>query len=322
MRLLVTGSNGFVGGRIAALALARGWHVVGLGRAPQPVKPVSHYVHHDLAAPLAVDLSVDAVVHCAALAVPWAAPRAFEASNVDATRHVVDWCSTHGLPRLVYISSSSVFYRNADQTGLTETSAIPPDDEQINHYSRTKRAGERLTETYRAPWAIMRPRAVFGPEDTVLLPRIVDAARRGRLPVFERPGGGQVLADLIYVDNVAHYCLEAIARGATGAYNLTNGEPVALYAFLFDVLDRLGVPRPRRRVPVGVAMTVARAAEIVSAACLGYREPPITTFGVSVFAYSKTFDVSKCRRELGPPPVSLNEGVGRLVEWWRSTGRA
>jgi hypothetical protein len=44
-------------------------------------------------------------------------------------------------------------------------------------------------------------------------------------------------------------------------------------------------------------------------------EPPITRFGVSVFAYSKTMDVSKCLRELGPPSVALEEGVSRFVTW-------
>lgn len=320
MRLLLTGSNGFVGGRIAALALGRGWEVIGVGRSAEPAKVVSRYVRHDLAAPLVLDLEVDAVVHCAALASPWARPRAFESANVDGTRHVLDWCRGHGLPRLVYISSSSVFYRNCDQLSLTEESPIPSDAEQINHYSRTKRRGELLTEAYEGDWAILRPRAVFGPGDTVLLPRVVEAARRGKLPVFTRRDGGTVVADLIDVDNVAHYVLAALERRVTGAYNLTNGEPVELYPFLFDLLDRLGLPRPTRRLPVGLAMGLAGLAEVVSALFLGYREPPVTRFGISVFAYSKTFDVAKCRRDLGPPPISQAAAVERLVAWWREGG--
>ena len=320
MRLLLTGSNGFVGGRIAERAMSRGHQVIGVGRAATPTNPVTDYRRHDLAAPLALSERVDAVVHCAALAVPWAAPAAFESANRDGTRNVVDWCHANGQPPLVYISSSSVFYRNADQLDLTEDSPIPADEQQLTAYSRTKRAGELLTIGYRGPWTIMRPRAVFGPGDTVLLPRIIDAARRGRLPVLERRDGRRVVCDLIYVDNVAHYVLAAVEQGVTGTYNLTNGEPIELYSFLFDALDRLGCPRPTRRVPIGVAMGVARAMETVSAVFAGYREPPITRFGVSVFAYSKTFDVSRCRAALGPPPVCLAEGVERLVA--AQSGRA
>lgn len=320
MRILVTGSNGFVGKRIAADALARGWEAVGLGRAPSPAGPVSAYVRHDLSDPIppgAVPGRVDAVVHCAALASPWAPPSAFVAANVHGTRHVVNWANAQadapGRPHLAYVSSSSVLYRDAHQEGLTEDSPVPPDHEQLNAYSRTKRIGERAVEAYEGPWTVLRPRAIFGPGDTVLLPRILRAAQRGVLPVLEPDGAPPIRTDLTYVDTAAHYVLEAIARGARGTYNVTNAEPVYLYPFLLELLARLGA-RPRlRRVPVGAATALAGAAEWVSAAFLGYAEPPITRFGISVLAHTKTFEVARCLRDLGAPPVSLAEGVERLV---------
>jgi len=313
----VTGSNGFVGGDLAAFLSRRGHHVVGLGRSPEPSAAVGEYLRRDLGEPLEWGGAVDAVVHCAALAAPWARPAAFECGNVEGTRHVVDWCRGHGLPHLVYISSSSVFYRNEDQLGLHEGSPIPEDREQINVYSRTKRAGERLVEAYEGAAAILRPRAVFGPGDRVLFPRVLRAARAGRLPLIRRPDGRPVLGDLLYVENLSHYIGAVVERGVTGTLNLTNAEPVDLQAFLLGVLERLGYPAPRRQVPLGLAMTLAGLSEWISAVFLGYREPPITRFGVSVFAYSKTFDVRRCLELLGPPPVSLAEGVERLVASWQ-----
>ena len=317
MRILLTGSNGFVGGRIASDARRRGWQVVGLGRQQASATPVDRYLRHDLGDPLRLDETVDAVVHCAALATPWASPDAYLRANVDATRHVLEWAAEQGAPPVHYVSSSSVFYTRADQLGLTENSPIPEPSDQINTYSRTKLAGEGLVENYSGRSSVLRPRAVFGPGDTVLLPRVVAAARAGRLPLLVRRDPEPVLADLTHVDVVAHYICEAVAKGATGPVNLTNGEPVELYPFLFALLDDLGLPRPTRRVPVPVAMAVARASEIVSATLLNYREPPITTFGVSMFAYSKTFDVTHCQHLLGPPPLTMGQARRSLVEWWR-----
>lgn len=318
MRILLTGSNGFVGGRVVAAARRRGWRVVGLGRSASPTHEVDAYHVRDLSQPLQLDERVDAVVHAAALASPWAPPSAYQSANVDGTQHVLDWARTHGTPPVHYISSSSVFYTRADQLGLTERSPIPAPPHQINTYSRTKLAGERLVAGYPGPWSILRPRAVFGPGDTVLLPRVVGAARAGRLPLLVRPGAEPVVVDLTHVDVVAHYVAEAVDRGVTGAVNLTNGEPVELYPFLFALLDELGLPRPTRRVPAGVAMALARASEIVSARFLRYREPPITTFGVSMFAHSKTFDVTRARTLLGPPPLTVEQGRSDLVRWWRA----
>lgn len=320
MRILVTGSNGFVGGRVVTAARERGWQVIGLGRRPRPAVEVDGYQRHDLADPLRLDETVDAVVHCAALASPWGRPEAYRRANVDGTRHVLEWARDHGSPPVHYVSSSSVFYTRADQLGITERSPIPAPADQINIYSRSKLAGERLVESYRGPWSILRPRAVFGPGDTVLLPRVVTAARAGRLPLLVRREPEPVLTDLTHVDVVAHYVVEAVARELTGPANLTNGEPVELYPFLFGLLDDLGLPRPTRRLPVGTAMALARASEIASATMLGYREPPITTFGVSMFAHSKTFDITRCRRLLGPPPLTVEQGRRSLVDWWRDGG--
>lgn len=316
MRVLLTGSNGFLGGHVVADAHARGWEVVGLGRAASPSTPVDAYVRHDLAEPLpagAVPGDVDAVVHCAALASPWARTRDFVTANVDGTRHVVQWAAGHGRPHLVHVSSSSVLYRDADQLGLTEDSPVPPDAEQINVYARTKRIGERVVARYDGPYAVLRPRAVFGVGDTVLLPRILRIARSGVLPVLERPGRLPVRIDLTDVHTAAHYLTEAVARRTEGLYHLTNAEPVDLYPFLLDVLRRLGTEPATVRVPPAVVRAFAVAGEQVSAGLLGWREPPLTRFGVSALSRSKTFDVSRTLRDLGAPSVSLDESVERIV---------
>lgn len=315
MRVLLTGSNGFLGGQVVADAHARGWEVVGLGRAARPVTPVDAYVRHDLAAPLpddAVPGDVDAVIHCAALASPWAPPRAFVAANVDGTRHVVRWASAHGRPHLVHVSSSSVLYRDADQLDLTEDSPVPPDAEQINVYARTKRISERVVARYDGAHVVLRPRAVFGVGDTVLLPRILRLAQGGVLPRLER-AGAPVRIDLTDVHTAAHYLTEAVARRAEGLYHVTNAEPVDLYPFLLGVLRRLGAEPRTVRVPPGLVRALAGAGEQVSAHLLGWREPPITRFGVSVLSRSKTFDVRRTLRDLGEPAVSLTESVERIA---------
>jgi nucleoside-diphosphate-sugar epimerase len=319
MRILLTGSNGFIGRRIASDALARGWEVVGLGRKARPASEVTDYVAHDLRSPLIADLDVDAVVHAAALASPWASPVDYHRDNVEATRHVRAWAQTHGRPRIAYVSSSSVLYRDADQFDLTEDSPPPPDGQQINVYSRTKRRGERVIQAYEGEWVVLRPRAVFGVGDTVLLPRVVAAARKGVLPRFVRRDGHVVRCDLTPVDSVSHYVLEALDRGASGVLNVTNGEAVELNGFVDEVLSRLGIVARRPRVPVGLAMALAAVAEGVSGAFAHYAEPPITRFGVSMFARSKTFDATALHAALGPAPVSIAQTVDALVDAWRVT---
>ncbi len=310
--VLITGSSGFIGGQLAERCRRLSWQVAGIGRRrlDQP-----GYFVHDLTRPLPDSFRppCDVVVHAAARASPWGRRRDFVRQNVWATRNVIDFCLRHGRPRLVFLSSSSVYYRPAHQLGITEETPLPA--RAVNDYARTKRMAEELVRQYPGEWVILRPRAVFGPGDTVLLPRVLHAARVGRLPLLAEPNGPAV-GDLIYIDNLVDCIVRAAAdRSIHGCFNITNNEPIAIREFLLDLLRRLDIPAPRRSVSLRAAMLTAGLLEGFYALCLPDREPPLTRFGVHVFAYSKTFDVSRMLVTMGPPRVPLREGVERTVAW-------
>lgn len=317
MKLLVTGASGFVGGALLRACAGRpDLTTLGVARRPQ-ARP--DYRQVDLSRPFTLDFRPDAVVHAAALASPWGSAADYERHNVEATRQVLAFCEANGRPRLVYVSSSSVFYRHEHQLGLTEESPIGP--HFVNRYAATKYAGERLVDAYRGEHVIVRPRAVFGPGDTVLFPRVLTAAKKGRLPDLVGDGPPAV-GDLIYIDVLVDVLLAAATRRLPHtAYNVTNAEPVVLRELLHTVLQRLGIAPPRRRVHVATALRAAAVTEWVYRLLRLRSEPPITRFGVSVFAYSKTFDVARQLADFGRPAVSIDQGVEHFVAWqlaqWR-----
>jgi 2-alkyl-3-oxoalkanoate reductase len=185
----------------------------------------------------------------------------------------------------------------------------------VNDYAATKYAGEQFVRAYPGRWVIVRPRAVFGPGDTVLFPRILAAARAGKLPLITT-AGPPATGDLIYIDTLVDYLLAVATRqDVAGCYNLTNNQPVVIQNFLLDVFARLGLPAPTRRVRVRTAMIAAAVTEAVYRLLRLPGEPPITRFGVGVFAWSKTFNVTKALTDLGPPSVSLADGVEAFVRW-------
>ncbi|HSX60823.1 MAG TPA: NAD(P)-dependent oxidoreductase [Tahibacter sp.] len=311
--ILVTGASGFIGSAFLDRFAAREDLVLhGVGRRPL-ARPNYHAI--DLSQPFDLDVRADVVIHAAARSSPWGTTADFRRHNVEATRRVLDWCRRNGLPRLVYVSSSSVFYRDADQFGLTEDSPIGP--AFVNDYAATKYAGEQLVAGYEGSWVVARPRAVFGPGDTVLFPRILRAARRGRLPLIDT-GRAPAVGDLIYIETLCDYLLAlALREDLRGSYNLTNNAPIAIQTFLLDTFERLGLPAPRRRVSLRLARAAATAGEWLYRTLRLPGEPPITRFGVGVFTQSKTFDATRMLRDLGPPSVSLDEGVARFVDWQR-----
>ncbi|NYZ61490.1 NAD-dependent epimerase/dehydratase family protein [Luteimonas deserti] len=311
MRILVTGASGFVGGAfLRRHAGEKDLQLIGTGRR---ASDLDDYIRCDLSRPFDLPVRPDVVIHAAARSSPWGTRAEYSAQNVDATRHVIEFCRRNGSPRLVYLSSSSVFYREAHQYDLREDSVVGP--RFVNTYAETKYAGEQLVRDYPGEHVIVRPRAVFGVGDTVLFPRILEAARRGALPLFtgqDRP----VVGDLIQIDTLSDYLLRVATMAAPAeSYNLTNAQPVDIQTLLLDVLGRLDLPAPTRRVPIGAALRMATIAEWLWRSLRLRGEPPLTRFGVGVFAYSKTFDPARMLADLGPPSVSIATGIDDFVAW-------
>ena len=316
MRALVTGTSGFVGGALGGYLRRRGWHVTGVSRRPARPGAVDVSLPHDLSrSPPPVRDAPDVVVHAAALSSPWGPPAAFERANVAGTRHVLDLARRHPGTHLVLISSSSVLYREGDQLGVREDEPPPP--RAVNAYAQTKLRAEELVRGHTGPWTILRPRAVYGVGDTVLFPRLARAARLRLLPHLTRADGVEPVGDLVSIDNLVRLAARAIEGRATGTLHLTDGAPVPIRAFVDDALAGVGLPGASFRVGVPAAMRLAGVLEGLSRRT-GWWEPPLTRYGVSVFARSKTFDTARAVAALGAPDVPTDVALRRFTAWWRA----
>jgi len=315
MKILVTGTSGFVGGAVGRYLRSRGHHVTGLSRRPPRAEAADTALTHNLARPAPDIGPFDAVIHAAALSAPWGPAAVFNAANVDGTRHALAIAARSGA-RFMLVSSSAVLYRPGDQRGLLEEPA--PDTPPINDYARTKRAAEALTAAYPGAWAIMRPRAVYGVGDTVLFPRIARAARLRLLPRFRRDVPAQ--GNLVSIDTLVRQIARAAEGEARGIFHLIDPAPVRIEAFITHVLARLGLPGPALTIGPDLARAAAGRLEALSRRT-GWWEPPLTGFGIDVFTATKTFDDHRTRALLGPPDVPTEVAVDRFLRWWRAGAR-
>ncbi|HVS35388.1 MAG TPA: NAD-dependent epimerase/dehydratase family protein [Gemmataceae bacterium] len=319
MRILVTGATGFVGRRLVAALLRRGDRVRALGRNPDACTALAadgaEVMRADLrdrdAANAACD-GMDVVCHVGALSAPWGRSADFHAINVGGTEHVLAGCRRHGVGRMVYVSSPSVVFDGTDHRDLTEDAPYP--QHLMSVYSLTKKLGEdrvRAAAATGLATVIVRPKAVFGPGDVSLLPRLLAAGRQGRLP---QVGHGRNLVDLTYVDNVVHALILALtAEAAVGeTYTITNGEHVALWDLIKTVLRRQGIDANLRRLPYRVVYALAGMMEL--RATLFGGEPLLTRYTAAILAKTQTYDITAARRDLGyEPVVSVAEGVERTL---------
>lgn len=326
-RALVTGATGFLGGRLARRLAAEGWEVTGLGRNEQAGRALGvPFLRVDLADREAVAAACrgqEVVFHCAALSSPWGPYEAFHRANVLGTRHVAEACLAHGVGRLVHVSTPSVYFDFRDREGIREDEPLPA--RSVNAYAATKRLAEEAVDAAHArglATVTIRPRGLFGPGDTAILPRLVRANAAGRLPLFD---GGRARIDVTYVDNAVDAllaCAEAPSTALGRKFNITNGEPTTVGDLLTLVFTALGVPYRPRRMGYRTGLVLAGAMEW-AARLRGGREPLLTRYAVGLLAKHQTLDLTAAREVLGyAPRVSLAEGVARFAEWFKETADA
>src|SRR5579875_138358 len=288
METLITGGTGFLGRYLARMLLARGDGVRLLGRNFADVQDLIRAG----ATPIAADLrdakavitackGVEIVFHAGAMSEPWGRRADFFDINVGGTQAVLAGCKLHRVRRLVYVSSPSVVFDGTDQIDATED--VPYPKRFASVYSLTKKLGEDIVRGAGGALetVILRPKAVFGPGDRALLPRLMAAARRHRLPQI---GDGHNFVDLTYVENVACALhLAATAPQAAGhTYTITNDEHPRLWEVIRHVVQALSLPPIRRVIPVEAALALAGALEGI--AMLTGKEPILTRYTVSILA--------------------------------------
>ncbi|HZY19951.1 MAG TPA: NAD-dependent epimerase/dehydratase family protein [Ramlibacter sp.] len=304
-RVLVTGATGGLGRVLVPALRELGWQVVATGRRaeapPEWSAPGIAYRPADLACDPLQQLTdgVDTVFHLAALSAPWGKPEAFAAANVTATQRLLDAARVAGCPAFIHVATPSIYTEARDRLELTEASLLPR--RWPNDYARTKFAAERLVAAAASSGmatVVLRPRAIVSPFDTVLLPRLLRAARSGTLVL---PHGGRALVELTDARDVVSALVAARTRSQAlrgQAFNISGGMPLPLgqvAALVFRLLDR---PVRIRSVPRRVALAVASVAERVAATLPGRPEPALTRYGAMVAGWSQTFDLTAARESL------------------------
>lgn len=316
-RVLVTGASGMLGRAAAAALHARGHDVRTFQRGRAGVPGVED-ARGSVTDPDAVAHALrdrTAVVHLAAKVTVTGTDAEFRAVNVDGTRTVLEAARAAGVRRVVQVSSPSVAHVGASIVGEP---AGPADPERARGpYARTKAVAELLALAADGPELrvmAVRPHIVWGPGDRQLVGRVVDRARRGRLPLL---GQGAALIDSTYVDNAADAlvaALEAPADAWGAAYVVTNGEPRPVRDVLAGICRATGTRVPTWSLPPAVARTAAGVVEAVWAARPGWGEPPMTRFVAEQLSTAHWFDQRRTRQALRwAPRVGLDEGFARLA---------
>jgi nucleoside-diphosphate-sugar epimerase len=310
----VTGASGFIGGALTRRLTREGWTVRALARSERSAQKVraneAEAVKGDLDDVGAMREGVagcEVVFHCAAHLGEWGNPADFERGNVTGTVNALRAAKEAQVPRFVHVGTEAALMHGEPLVDVDESAPLRPDSKAL--YSRSKTRAEQAARAGGA--IVVRPRLVWGPGDTTILPALADAAKRGRLAWI---GGGTHRTSTTHVDNVVEGLMLGASKGRPGeAYFVTDGEPVVFREFVTRLLATQGIDAPDRTLPRGLASAIAAGGEVAWRVLPLPGRPPLTRLAFWLASQECTIDITRARRDLGYAPVtSVDQGMEEL----------
>ena len=325
-KVLITGAGGFLGGYIARDLLNSGnYEVFSFSRGLYPeLKALGiHQIQGDLKNFLDVERAtngIDAVIHTASKVGMGGNKKDFFITNVIGTRNIINACLKNKVSKCIYTSTPSVAFGDKDLCGVDEDTPYPKT--YLSHYAATKAQAEqeilKANSSFFSTVAI-RPHLIFGPGDKNLVPRVVEAAKKGRIKII---GTGENRVDVSYVENVSKIHVLALEKLspdsaiAGKAYFFGQG-PIKLWDFTNELLLRSGLSPLTKKIPLKTAYVLGMIIEFVlkifSYLNIQVENPPMTRFVALQLGCSHYFNHSKLEKDFNPPPmISIEEGLNRL----------
>lgn len=343
MRILITGVAGFIGYHFAKKLLRHtDWEVVGMdilndyydpalkaarlrdlgisepsARQLSTVFPQFRFFHMDVANTAEVDklfkeFRFDACVHLAAQAgVRYSLdhPHPYVQTNVAGFLNILEAARHRGLRHLIYASSSSVYGKNKKTPFSTSDSV----DHPMSLYAATKRANELMAHTYSHLFGIpttgLRFFTVYGPmgrPDMAYYQFTKNILEGKPIKVFNH---GQMRRDFTYIDDIT----EAVFR-------LVKLAPVGFYDPSSDLLppDQSDAPFALYNIGNHQPVRLLDFIRIIEGAT--GKKASIEFQPMQPGDLEETFaDIKSLQELVGfQPSTSLEDGLPKFVEWFRS----
>ncbi|HVV32777.1 MAG TPA: NAD-dependent epimerase/dehydratase family protein [Vitreimonas sp.] len=318
MRIFITGASGFVGGAAARYFVGKGHDVRAMSRSEKS-DAIINALH---ATPVRCDLesvtpasigNAEAVVHCAAFVEQWGPKDAWKRFNVDGTARMLAAAKAAGVKRFIHISTESVLWKGQSLNNVDETYPLALNSPYP--YSWTKAQAEVLVQKANTPdfqTIILRPRFIWGPGDTTLLPLIEHMAKTGGWMWVNH---GKAQTSTTHIANLVHAIDLALTQGKGGeAYFILDDGVRSMHEMISGMAASRGITLPEKSISGGMADFIGSTCEFVWGTFGLKSDPPLTRFSAMIMSRDSVLNDAKARREMGYAPViSVEDGLRQLA---------
>ena len=289
----------------------KGFDVTGIGRKkmlPAHVDKRCKYLREDITRPIS-EIDADIVIHAAAQVDDAATYKDHYITNVTGTWNVIQACKNVKI--FLLVSTSSV-YPFSSSLAYKENEA-GNEFEKLSHYGRTKFLAEKelLGATNIPHKVILRPRAIYGVGDSVLLPRLLKLVKKNYILL---PAHTTEKISLTNIDNLLDAMENCLLSGKlkSGIYNIADDKyyslKKAIPLLLQSVLNR---KFKILFIPVILWKLLVRVNTVFHVI------PHLTKFGSKQLTTEALLEIEFAKKEIKySPKKDFNESVKEIGEWY------
>ncbi|VVB10556.1 unnamed protein product [Arabis nemorensis] len=333
MKILVTGSSGYLGARLCHALLRRGYSVRALVRRTSDISDLPSQSEDDgfeLAYGDVTDyrtltdacFGCDIVFHAAALVEPWLPdPSKFVSVNVGGLKNVLEAVKeTKTIQKIIY--TSSFFALGSTDGSVANENQVHSEKFFCTEYEKSKAAADKIAlnaASEGVPIILLYPGVIYGPgklTSSNMLAKLIIERFNGRLPGYI--GNGNDRCSFSHVDDVVEGHIAAMEKGRLGERYLLAGEN-ASFKLVFDMAALItGTKKPSFSIPLWVIEAYGWLSVLISR--VTGKLPVISPPSVNVLRHQWSYSCDKAKLELGYNPRSLREGLEEMLTWLKSLG--
>ena len=296
-RVLVTGSNGFIGSLVVSELLRTGFHVIALSRGENrvPQSPNLKYYSADITDESTIEgifakEKPNIVVHCAAISLVDACetnPDLCENVNVTGTKILVKQAQKHKA-HFVFMSSDFVF--DGRSAWVTESTKPQP----ISVYGKSKLKGEMVVRSSKVKWTIIRPVLVYGFSPYAVRSNIFTWVLQDLIHDKTVQLAEDQMRTPTFVGDLVKIIIWIIDSKAEGVFNVGGPTHLSVFEFGDEIGKMLGIPSSRIQARSSLLIPNAHLRPLHSC-----------------------FDTKPLEKSIGESFLSVKEGVQLAYHQWK-----
>ncbi len=317
--VFITGGSGYVGRNLIRMLVKQGASVRALARSSKSERVVKELGAHPISGDMLDENGLSTglegaeyLIHAAANTSHSGYSAEQNRANIEGTSLIYRIAREKNVAKVLQISTEAVLLNGKPLVNADETTPMPTS--WGGGYSQTKAKAEQIALAASddvMSVVVIRPRFVWGRDDTSALPQLKSAAETGRLAWI---GGGRYLTSTTHVDNLCHGALLALQKGRAGeVYFLSDGSPVVFREFISALLETQGIKPPQRSIPRFLIRLLLLLGGGLSRLTGGRINSPISLQEYATIGVEVTLNIAKAQSKLGyEPQISRDEGLADL----------